>query len=234
MIDSRIPFDNQTEMLYNELKSEFNISFQIWNNNYAGVYTQSKNAVISFNPKKATSACLAHELLHIWLKRFNYISSNYLRMALESHPFLSRVFDVKLAEHIGNCMDHFKMYPKFLEMGYEPTDFIKDGGKKQSSLVSIWLIGLERKGKYNPVSVNLFIGHLISILADHCDNDYSKHLQSLKEKDEDLYSIVTSFWEEWIQFDIENIDPIYNSDIELIDRFIISMEEWCETKEIIE
>jgi hypothetical protein len=46
------------------------------------------------------------------------------------------------------------------------------------------------------------------------------------------YAIVSRFWKKWEEFDIENIDPIYNSDIELCDNFISDMEGWIENRKV--
>jgi hypothetical protein len=228
------PLDNKTELLLTELQNTFNISFEVWNKNYAEVFTQNNNAVISFNPKKVTAACVAHELLHVWLNQYEYLSGNYLRMSFLETPFLSEVFDKRLCDHIGNCMDHNKMYPKFREMGYSPESFIQNGGKSQCSISDVRSIFLKVNGKYSPAGVNSFIGHLISILADHCDNDYDKQLTMLQKRDQELFNVVTDFWQEWEAFDIEKIDAINNSDFDLMDRFRSNLESWCETKGIIE
>jgi len=47
-----------------------------------------------------------------------------------------------------------------------------------------------------------------------------------------LFGIVTDFWNKWTEFDIENIDAIYNSDIELAESFMTEMEDWIENKKI--
>lgn len=231
---TQLPLDNNTELLLKKLQDTFEISFETWNKNYAEVFTQNNNAVISFNPNKVTNACVAHELLHIWLKQYQYLSGNHLWMSLSGTPFLSEVFDKRLCDHIGNCMDHNKMYPKFREMGYSPESFIQNGGKSQCSVMDIRLIFLKVNGKYSPAGVNSFIGHLISILADHCDNNYNKQLTMLQKRDQELFNVVSDFWSEWEAFDIENIDVINNSDFDLTERFISNMEVWCETKGIIE
>ncbi|OFZ00217.1 MAG: hypothetical protein A3K10_08440 [Bacteroidetes bacterium RIFCSPLOWO2_12_FULL_31_6] len=86
-------------------------------------------------------------------------------------------------------------------------------------------------GIYNSQSVNLFIGCLLSIYADHIENDYSKHLKNLKEKDIALFDIVIEFWKSWEKFDIENINA-NNSDFELIGNFIYNIRAWASNKKI--
>jgi hypothetical protein len=71
---------------------------------------------------------------------------------------------------------------------------------------------------------------LISILADHYPNNYSKHFSILKNKDSDLFEIVFQFWNEWVKFDITTNDPIFNSDRDIGNSFISKIEQWAEKK----
>jgi len=82
---------------------------------------------------------------------------------------------------------------------------------------------------FNP---KFILGSLLSIYADHVENDYSNHLRKLKEKDMVLFDIVTEFWKSWEKFDIKNIDPITNSDFELIENFIYNIRAWACNKKI--
>ena len=86
---------------------------------------------------------------------------------------------------------------------------------------------------YSAKSVEKYIGYLISIYADHIDNDYTEHLRLLKQKNSELFEIVTNFWNKWKTFDIQNIDPIENSDFDLFESFISDMVNWVERKIII-
>ena len=60
--------------------------------------------------------------------------------------------------------------------------------------LTIKSINLKFLGTYNSNSINRYIGNLISIYADHVDNDYTEHLKLLREKDDSLFSIITDFW----------------------------------------
>jgi hypothetical protein len=117
-------------------------------------------------------------------------------------------------------------------MGYSPAKFLTNGLEEKCSLSDIKTLNLRFLGKYKSKSVDRFIGYLISIYADHIDNDYGEHLKLLKDKESDLFELVTAFWNKWKDFDIENIDPIFNSDIELAESFITDMENWVENKKI--
>jgi hypothetical protein len=107
-----------------------------------------------------------------------------------------------------------------------------NGLEEKCSIRDIKTLHLKFLKKYKSKSIDKYIGYLISIYADHVENEYTEHLELLKSKEPELFEIVTDFWNDWMKFDIENIDPIYNSDIDLAEKFIVSMENWIEHKSI--
>lgn len=230
-----IPYflDNTTITLLEELQNDFNISFVQRNIDFCEVFQKSGKATIYYNPKIANSSSIAHELLHVWLTSYNYVIGNHIYLYLESDKKLSKIFKKFLCDHISNCCDHYKMYPKFLELGYQPVDFLSDGLKPKVSLKEIVNIKLKFLGLYNSKHINFYIGSLFSIFADHAKNDYSKEFLYLKKLDSELFSIVSDFWSKWEKFDIKNIDPIYNSDHDLTNNFIHNMETWVKNKRVI-
>lgn len=224
-------FNPINKELFNQLDEEgYSIDFDDWDEPNMGIWSKKKSIIIYFGTGKNTQSGLTHELLHVKMKSFGYISGNYLQLALNSNSNLNLIFDSQLCQHIDNCMDHIKMYPFFIEYGYKPKEFLDNGNKRLSSVRDLKKINLKREKQINYKDVNSYIGNLISILSDHLDNNYSKHLKILKEKDEPLFNIVSKFWGNWKAFDITNIDPIYNSDIELMDNFIDEMEVWIKSK----
>lgn len=225
--------DTATLELLEDLRNDFAISFETKNIDYCEVFQKSKTAIIYYNPKIVNTESIAHELLHIRLNRFNYSIGNHIFLCTQSDKKLSKFLNKFLCDYIGNCCDHYKMYPKYLDMGYSPKEFLKNGLELKTSVSDIKKIKLKFLGFYNSQSINLFIGYLFSILADHIkENDYTEHHICLKNKDLALYNIVCYFWEKWEVFDIENIDPIYNSDLELTDSFIDGLTTWANGKSI--
>lgn len=180
-----------------------------------------------------TNATIAHELLHIWFKTLGGFTSNHIYLASVNLPKQSKIFSKQLCDHIGNCMEHHKFYPKFLEMGYNPKDFIRNADKEQSNLLSLKCLILGRGYQYIGQNVDAFIGNLISIYAHHRPVNYSKHLKVLKRKDEDLFNLVTEFWYRWDKFDVYNIDPVFNSDYDIYENFIGDIGEWVSNKIIL-
>lgn len=226
--------DEKTLELLYDLQTDFEISFEVKNIDYCEVFQKSKTATIYYNPKIVTTESVAHELLHIWLKRFNYCIGNHIFLCTQEDKKLSKFLNKFLCDYIGNCCDHFKMYPKYLEMGYSPKEFLINGLELKTSIADIKKIKLKFLGFYHSQAINQFIGYLFSILADNIkENDYTEHHKYLIEKDSKLYNLVSDFWKKWETFDIENIDPIYNSDLELTDSLIDGLTTWVNDKTII-
>jgi hypothetical protein len=222
--------DNESKLLLADLSRDFQIEFEPRDINYCEVFTINGCSTIYYNPKFVDNESISHELLHIHLKRYNYSIGNHIYLSFQNHKKLGKVFSKFLCDYIENCFDHFKMYPKYIEMGYSPERFLTNGLNKKCSILEVKLLNLSIFGVYKAKSIDRYIGYLISIFADHVDNDYYKHIKILHKKDADLFEIVLRFWNKWKVFDIKNIDPIYNSDIELVESFIVDMKVWIENK----
>jgi len=111
-------FDVKTKSLLHDLKKDFQIEFEERKIDYCEVFTIKNQATIYYNPKIIDNESIAHELLHIKLKRYNYVIGNHIYFSCLNNPKLQKIFNKFLCDYIGNCLDHFKMYPEYLEMGY--------------------------------------------------------------------------------------------------------------------
>lgn len=215
-----------------DLKKDFSISFEIKDIDHCEVFQKNKTAIIYYNPKNVDTESIAHELLHVWLDRFNYSIGNHLYLSTRNDEKLSKILNKFLCDYITNCCDHYKMYPKYIEMGYSPSKFMTNSLAPKASIKDAKELNLKFFGRYDPNSINHFIGYLISILADHAENDYKEHRLTLQNKEMELYRIVADFWDKWVRFDIKNIDPIFNSDLELTNSFADELSSWTKTRRI--
>lgn len=224
--------DDSNRQLLADLSKDFHIEFKPGNVRYCSVDTINGKSIISFNPKNVDNDSLAHELLHIEFNRYKYFIGNHIYLSCKTNPKLGKVFSKRLCDYIGNCLDHYKMYPKYTERGYSPERFVMNGLEEKCSIKEAKSIKLSTFGIFNAKAIDMYIGSLISIYADHVYHDYSEHFLILKNLNSDLFDIVTTFWSKWEAFDIENIDPIFNSDIDLANCFISDIDDWCEDKSV--
>ena len=226
--------DEKNKNLLSELEIDFNISFEERGNiNYCEVFSKNNNCIIYFNPNIINNDSIAHELLHIKLKKYNYTISNHVFHSFQVDKSLKSAFTKFLCDHIGNCLDHKKMYSEYLEMGYSPDKFVTEGHDEKCDLKHLEKIHLKNVfGYFKCKSINMYIGCLFSIYADHINNDYQIHLNILRKKDNKLFEIITNFWMKWEKFDIKNIDAVFNSDIDLAENLINEIVNWSYDKKI--
>ncbi|MFR0679007.1 hypothetical protein [Dysgonomonas mossii] len=110
--------DEQNKRLLSEIRNKISVKFEVFNKPYFENYSINDSVIIYVNPKIFKNSSVAHELLHAWFRGLGLHGSNMIYLSAREKPKFSVVFDKKLCDHIGNCMDHYKIYPKFLEMGY--------------------------------------------------------------------------------------------------------------------
>lgn len=228
--------DLKTLDLLKSLKNEFEISFEQKDINYceATINKKFKTAKIYYNPKNTNTESIAHELLHVWISTFDYSIGNYIYLYLTNNDKLNKIFDKDFCDYIGNCCEHNKIYPKYLEMGYSPEMFLVDGLELKASLENVKDIKLQVLHCYWAQEIRHFIGHPISILADHInENEYSEHHKLLKEKNIELYNLVLSFWHEWVVLELENVDSVLDSVLEISNSFIYELRDWVKNKIVI-
>lgn len=222
--------DKQINKLYLELSIDWNISFQEWEKKYCEVFKNDKNAIIYYNIQEFSNETIAHELLHIQFNKYDIRTTNYFMNHFKNHEFFKDVFTKHLCDSIGNFMEHYKMFPAFLEMGYAGEKFIQNGSKLQAKVNDLSKIYLKVNGKLSPQQTDFYIGNLLAILADPLPKNYSKHLEILEKKDKDLFQLVNVFWNSWKNFEVEKRDIFTNNESDIYHQFTEDLENWYETK----
>ena len=223
--------DEQNKLLLEQIREKYSVNFELSNKPYFENYSINNNITIYINPRIYNNSSLAHELLHAWFRSLGLHGSNMIYLSACENKKMSKIFDKKLCDHIGNCMDHCKIFPKFVSMGYDSNDFLSSKGL-QCDIKDVKKLRLVSNHIYSAIHLNNYIGYLISILADHLPNNYSEHIDILKNIEPDLYNIVLSFWEDWLNVDITDSNHITRTDFETINGFILNIESWILNKSI--
>lgn len=178
-----------------------------------------------------------HELLHVYLRSKEIYIAGSLKLKTRENKKLSRIFSDDLIDHIGNCLDHIKMLPEFLNLGFSETDFISDYNINKLTNEDIfkikkyYYISIFFRKFYNAYAINFFIGKFFS--AKSCPNkyyDYAGQLKKLEKIDPELFKIQEAFLEAWTNFDYNQTDPIVNNYHSLVDDYIQHMNEWASDK----
>lgn len=89
-------------------------------------FSKSGKTIISVPYDNIDPASFTHELLHIYLRTKDIFIGGGLTLSIKESEILSRIFSDNLIEHIGNCLDHIKMLPEFLDLGFDENDFLSD------------------------------------------------------------------------------------------------------------
>src|SRR5690554_3586531 len=220
-------FDPSTRKLFDEVKQDFSISFEPWDKNFWEVETRENYSIIFYDVNDINTSSLAHELLHLKLKQFDYLTMNHFYMSYLGDEFWGDVWNKFLCDHVKNCMAHTKIYPEYIKMGYSANSFVINADKPQATVSGIKHIYLKRNGILSAQDTNLFIGNLISIYGDDYGHNYNKELSLLSKKDTELFEIVTRFWSSWINFELSH----ENNDTQFIyTDFMNELENWYSNK----
>ena len=158
-------------------------------------------------------ASFAHELLHIQLKVKKVFIGSELTIYLKGMPRLNRMFPDALLEHIGNCLEHVRMFPDYLKLGYESKDFISDYSENKLTDAELMELKLYYKSNrvYSITAISQFIGKYFAAKA--CPNethDYANRLEELRKVDRKLYTVLDNFMNAWLKLNIE-IEEDYHS-----------------------
>lgn len=227
---------NRNEWLLPEVKKKYKeLNF---------IFAKIPHSSVSFNGEKATiflpednssEECLTHELLHLYIEtKESNIVCCIIEGLIREKDNLRLIFSKDLIEHITNCINHVKMLPIFIKLGYDKTNFIADSSLNKCEINYARRIKKRFKfiGTYNRIAVDSYIGKYFAMKADVSEIDYSSQLTIFIETDKELYNILEHFWTKWLNFKIDTADAIdYWSD-DFAGEFIDSIEEWMKNKRI--
>jgi hypothetical protein len=232
--------DDRNIDLWRQLNEVHFINVKFQNINAFSVYSIRKESTI-FVPNNFISAGgFTHELLHIYLRTKDvYMGNGMLRMVRED-PQMQKILTEKLLEQVHNCMGHIKMFPIFKRMGYPDNDFLHDyylnklGDNKIIDIKNNMIVKpCFRKSYFNKSCVDFYIGTFFAAKA--CPYTVSveeRNFKELRQINPELYDILDTFIEQWIPFDIENIDPIYNEYNTMETQLTIDLKNWIMSNRI--
>lgn len=224
--------DNKNKPLWNEVSEKCKIHLkESFEPNYISNFKDDEITIyVDINQIEPHS--FAHELLHVKLKNDGMKASTYLNAKICQSEILNYIFSKNLEDHIGNCLEHVKMFPLFINLGYHRTDFLSDF--KKEKLTPNEVIHIRSKFAENNIIdkdvLDYYIGKFFAAKACLSGNNYYKPLTLLKRISPDLYDILKNFWTDWLDFSIEEKPEAYE---EIIDIFVEELEDWANKKTII-
>lgn len=220
--------DSRNRQLWDQLNAKYNIEVLPADNNEYSVFSKENDITFRYVPTNLCTASFTHEMLHVYLRLQGCFVGAGLKNTIQSSRILSRIMSFELLEHIGNSLDHLKMLPMYLEMGYEREKFIMDYHVHKGSPESIKNIErYYRVGKkLEPTAVDSFIGKIFSILADPNDSfNYSKELERLKKIDPLLFQINVKMLNHWSRIPFENA-PLHDNYHSMLFQYYDDLKVW--------
>jgi hypothetical protein len=228
--------DNRNLELWNSLRSVHEIEIRKESRQDYLAYSKGNKTSISVPFDNLDAASFTHELLHIYLWTKDVFIGGGLTRSIKESEKLSKIFSDALIDHIGNSLEHIKMLPEFLKLGYPESEFILDYSTNKLTVEEVRKIKNNFTTKflfkttYNASAVDFFIGKYFAVSA--CTNmtfDYPKQLRELKKIDVELFEILEIFVIKWKKYDYTNTDAM-NSYHTILFDFIEKLEKWTDNK----
>lgn len=234
-VDTTKLIDDRNRILWNEIISKYQVAVHQSQNSEYSCYSKSNAATFFVPIDNLCRDSFTHELLHIYIRlKEVYIGSNLI-LRVSGSKVLQKIFNERLLEHIGNCLDHMKMLPIYLEMGFDRSKFLLDyhthkcTDKEIGDIKRFYKIG----NRYNAQAVEIFIAKFFAIKADpNLSFDYNNCLLKLKKIDERLHVILNEFISSWEIYDLNKNDVFYNYR-DLVDNLYDGLISWMRNKEFI-
>lgn len=221
------------EELWNSLNNDFAIKLTKSHEPNFLINFKNDEVTIYVDENDLTPSSFTHELLHIEMKRNDKNVGRDLDKLIQENEQLHYLFSLPLRDHIGNCLEHVKMLPKFLDLGFIGSNFISDYMTKKMTN-SEWnkiKSSYCQDNIFDKGAIDYLIGKYFGMKA--CNNkkyNYSKYYQGIKKLDIKLSKLLSDFWNDWMTFDPFNIDDNYT---EILELFIEDLNEWQMNKTII-
>jgi len=226
--------DSRNRDIWQTVSSKYNITLKLSPNAEYSIYTQNKDATI-FVTNDCCVESFTHELLHLYLDVKEVFVGPCLNFSRYGKPKLSLILSNNLVEHIGNCLNHIKMLPMYLELGFLREKFLYDYDFHKCSEEDIALIKLLFKSgtSYRAIAVDNLIGKYIAIKADPNNSfDYSFALSSLEELDNRLFAVLENFHKDWATLDVDKYDLFHNYR-NIVSKFYDELDAWAKDKQFI-
>jgi hypothetical protein len=225
--------DERNIGLWNELQTCYQFKLEESTNQEASCYIAEQTAIFYLPLLSPSPEALAHELLHVYLHSKKVNLDVAIMRKINSSNILTRIFSPPLLEHMGNSLNHIKMLPYFLRLGYNKENFLYDHTVNKCTGGELKLIkgNYKVRNQYSCDAIDLYVGKFFAVKADtNQDYDYSQCLKELNKIDDRLFSILSKVLNSWEIFDIENTEASYSP---IADQFYIDLKNWMTNKSFV-
>lgn len=226
--------DERNSELWNSLITKFNIKIEQSRNQEYSCFIQNNDVILYVDENNICKDSFTHELLHIHLKDKEFYLGSSLKLTIAQSRILRRIFSEALIEHIGNCLDHLKMFEIYKNLGFRQEKFLFDFYDYKCTEFEINDLSRSYKigNKINTNTVDFYVGKLVAILCDpNIENDYKNPLTIFKKLDAKLYSIIEKLIEDTKSYNLNNVD-IFVSYRDISNDFYSNLITWMRNNKI--
>jgi len=224
------------ELYYSLIKTQ-NIHINFGKFECYGVYSVRDKHIIDVQSDNICFASFSHELLHIYLRSKGVHAGGRLSLMTLSDEKLHTIFNEDLVDHVSNCLDHFKMLPLYLKLGYSIDSFIADFHISKSNAVELnniqeyFTTNFANQKVFLAQAIEKYIATFIAMKA--CPNpsfNYQSTYLKLRRIDYNLYDILDKFIESWNNYDYTQSNQNYGV---VISQYIENFKSWLAGKTIL-
>lgn len=221
--------DSRNEKLWKEINENYIVEFEDSLNTEYGCYTVNNNVTFFIDKNNLCKDYFTHEMLHVFMAIKDLYFSSSLKLTLMQSKILSENLSLELIEHIGNCLDHLKMLPIYLELGFDRKKFIMDYDLYKCTDEDIWQLNKFYKigKKINLRAIDQYIGRLTAILCDpNEDFNYSSDLNKIQKIDPLLYKIIERLVNHTKEIKVINRTIYEDNHLTVIANFYKNLTNW--------
>lgn len=192
--------NHQNVELWNELNSQFDFKLIYSRKEISWRVNIEKRPIEIYTPSKEPDIpSFTHELLHIYIHTKGMSTDRDLLNSIYGTGSFSILTTNALFGKIHNFCSHTKMFPYFVNMGFEESSFIAD--RVKFSKMSYFILRIMFLfNRTRPHAVADYIGHSMALLNDN-ETANKKHtlksLNRLKKMNPSLFEIIEDFNKKW-------------------------------------
>ena len=227
--------DYRNENLWTEISNNYNVSFENSLSKEYGCFAQNNNVTFYIDKNNLCKSSFTHEMLHVYLRLKDCFISGGLNNTINQNSILSSIFSQALLEHMGNCLDHIKMFPVYINLGFEKEKFLLDFNENKCTQEELSILKNNYKihSLINKKAVDFYIGKLFAILADpNTEFDYTQELNEFKQIDPILFEANNKMIQSWKEIKLEN-RKIWDDDYHtVLFEYYQDLEKWISINNI--
>lgn len=221
--------DFRNEKIWNQINENYLVQFQDSLSNEYGCYMINNSVTFFIDKTNLCKDSFTHEMLHVFMGINNLYFTSSLKLTLPQSKILSENLSSELIEHIGNCLDHIKMLPIYLELGFDRKKIIMDYDLYKCTDEEIWQLNKFYKigKKINLKAIDQYMGRLIAILCDpNEDFNYSSDLNKLQKIDPLLFKIIERLIDHTKELKVIDRNIYEDNHLTVIANFYKNLTNW--------